>query len=76
MESVQAESSVKLAALQKCAHPDCICTVGAGERYCSDYCLEDSRANSAMDVEGCKCGHPECGAGTHAVIPPVGTIAA
>ena len=75
MESVQTESSVELAALQKCAHPDCICTVGTGERYCSDYCLETSRADSVMDVEGCKCGHPECGVGAHAVIPPLTTSA-
>lgn len=75
MESVQTESSVKLAALQKCAHPDCICTVGTGERYCSDYCLETSRADSVTDVEGCNCGHPECGVGAHAVIPPLTTSA-
>ena len=71
MESVQTETSGKLAALTKCAHPDCTCTVTDGERYCSDYCLESARAESAKDIEGCECGHAEC-ATVAATIPEVG----
>src|SRR5947209_4869025 len=60
MESMQTESSGKLAALNKCAHPGCSCTVSEGEQYCSDYCVESARADSAKDIEGCECGHAEC----------------
>jgi hypothetical protein len=60
MESVQTESSQRLATLRKCAHPDCTCTVVEGEEYCSDYCLENMRADSTKDEEGCACGHAEC----------------
>jgi hypothetical protein len=71
MESTQTESSGKLATLNKCAHPDCTCTVVEGERYCSDYCLESARADDARDIEGCECGHAEC---TTVAVPltPVG----
>ena len=75
MESLQTEVTGTVATMAKCAHPDCICTVESGEQYCSDYCLASSRADSVMDVEGCNCGHPECGVGAHAVIPPLGTTA-
>ena len=63
MESVQtSESTGKLAALRKCAHPDCTCTVTDEEDYCSDYCLESMRADAqrTKDEEGCACGHAEC----------------
>ena len=72
MDSVQIESSGKLAALAKCAHPDCTCTVTDGERYCSDFCLEISQADSAKDADGCSCGHPECTATVGAGLAPVG----
>jgi hypothetical protein len=60
MESVHTGSSEKLAPLRKCAHPDCTCTVVEGEQYCSDYCMENMRADSTIDEEGCGCGHAEC----------------
>ena len=60
METVQTESSVKLAALAKCDHPGCICTVESGERYCSDYCAEQANAKDAAADDTCACGHPEC----------------
>ncbi len=72
MDSVQIESSGKLAALGKCAHPGCTCTVTDGERYCSDFCLEISQADSAKDADGCSCGHPECTATVGAGLAPVG----
>jgi hypothetical protein len=50
----------KLAPLRKCAHPDCTCTVAEGEEYCSDYCMENMRADSTKDEEGCGCGHADC----------------
>jgi hypothetical protein len=60
MESVYTGSSERLAQLRKCAHPDCTCTVVEGEQYCSDYCMENMRADSTIDEEGCGCGHAEC----------------
>ena len=61
MESIRTnESSEKLAPLRKCAHPDCTCTVTEDEEYCSDYCLQNMRADSRKDEEGCGCGHAEC----------------
>jgi hypothetical protein len=53
-------SPEKLAPLRKCAHPNCTCTVAEGEEYCSDYCLENMRADSADEDEACGCGHAEC----------------
>lgn len=67
MDSVQVENSAnspKLAALAKCAHPACTCTVASGERFCSDYCAELANANATGTDNGCNCGHPEC---AHAV---------
>jgi len=72
MESMQTESPGKLAALTKCAHPGCTCTVSDGGQYCSDYCVETAQADSAKDDEGCGCGHPECAATIGAGIAPVG----
>ena len=60
METVQTESSIKLATLVKCAHPDCDCTVSSGQRYCSDYCAEQANARAAAADDLCNCGHPEC----------------
>jgi len=73
MESMHTESTGKLATLAKCAHPDCTCTVTDGERYCSDYCLESARADSAKDIEGCECGHAECTT-MGAIIAPVAPV--
>ena len=70
MESVRTnQSSEKLTPLRKCAHPDCTCTVTEEEEYCSDYCMENMRADSTMDEEGCGCGHAECV--STVAIPPV-----
>ena len=68
MELAPAEGTERLAPLRKCAHPDCTCTVGEGEHYCSDYCFENMRADSADD-EGCNCGHAECTANVGAIAP-------
>lgn len=69
MESMQTESSEKLAALRKCAHSHCNCTVNEGEEYCSDNCLESARAGSGKDEDGCSCGHLECDAITIGIAP-------
>jgi hypothetical protein len=75
MESMQTESPEKLAALTKCAHPDCTCTVTDGGQYCSDYCVEAANEESVKDAEGgCSCGHPECTATVGAGIPPGGAL--
>ena len=63
MENVQtSETGVtqKVAALAKCAHVGCTCTVAADEQYCSDYCA--AAAHDAKKAAGteCQCGHPEC----------------
>ena len=61
MENMQTESPVKLAALDKCAHDGCTCTVESGEQFCSDYCAaQTGTEESLMDDGGCNCGHPEC----------------
>ena len=61
MESLRTnQGSKKLTSLRKCAHPDCTCTVAEEEEYCSDYCMENMRADSTIDEEGCGCGHAEC----------------
>jgi hypothetical protein len=60
VETVQTEVPGKLAALEKCAHDGCICTVASGERYCSDYCAEQANAGKAAADEECRCGHAEC----------------
>ena len=40
-----------------CAHIPCTCGVGAGERYCSDFC----RDAGSEEVEiACECGHATC----------------
>ena len=71
MESVQTEVAGPVAVLAKCAHPDCICTVGTGERFCSDYCMEQAGASQAAADGTCNCGHPECmPAGAKMALPP------
>ena len=70
METVQTETSGKLAALVKCAHSACVCTVGPGERYCGDHCAELAATSRAGADEECGCGHAECVAtvGAHGVL--------
>jgi hypothetical protein len=60
MDTVQTESTVNFAVMAKCAHTDCICTVGSGERFCSDYCAEHAGMRDAAADDTCSCGHPEC----------------
>jgi hypothetical protein len=60
LETVQTESPGKLAALAKCAHDGCTCTVASGERFCSDYCAEQANAGKAEADDECSCGHPDC----------------
>ena len=60
MESLQTEAAGHVVAMAKCAHTDCICTVGTGERFCSDYCAEQAGASKAQQDDDCECGHPEC----------------
>jgi hypothetical protein len=39
----------------QCAHPSCVCSVSAGEEYCSPYC------EAAPETEIlCGCGHNAC----------------
>jgi hypothetical protein len=40
----------------KCAHPNCSCNVGKGQKYCSAQC---EAMEKTPDVY-CKCGHPGC----------------
>jgi hypothetical protein len=70
METVQTETSGTLAALAKCAHPACVCTLASGERYCSDHCAELAATSRAGSDDECGCGHAECVATTasHAVL--------
>lgn len=42
---------------RKCAHEPCECTVGQGEKYCSDWCKD---AGSKEVEIACECGHPPC----------------
>ena len=49
MESLQTAVAGSVAALAKCEHSDCICTVSTGERFCSDYCMEQAGASEALD---------------------------
>lgn len=66
MENVQTETPHKLAQLAKCAHEGCVCTVSAGEQFCSDSCAAEAGADEAAGDGGCGCGHPECaGASAH-----------
>lgn len=44
----------------QCAHEACQCSVGEGERYCSDHCREADEAGATSADAGCNCGHPAC----------------
>ncbi len=40
-----------------CAHEPCLCTVPAGQKFCSDFCHDAG----ADEVEiACECDHPAC----------------
>ena len=67
LESVGAEHGGKLAALAKCAHAACTCTIESDELYCSDYCIEQEGTDHAATHHECDCGHPEC---AHATVVP------
>jgi hypothetical protein len=49
----------------RCQHKSCVCNVAAGKQYCSDFCEKASSPMANLDVqvqvEPCKCGHPDCG---------------
>ena len=71
MESLQTETAGKVAAIAKCAHVDCICTVTTGELFCSDYCAGQSGESATFGDEHCECGHPECVHADHRLaLPP------
>ena len=40
----------------KCAHVQCGCPVGEGEKYCSAYCQDSGN----LDELPCNCGHRGC----------------
>lgn len=73
-ETTAAPATLALAA--KCAHAGCACTVEAGERYCSEYCLvqaertDDAALAADADDDGCTCGHGECAKAMAPVVPP------
>jgi hypothetical protein len=41
---------------KKCAMEGCLCTVPAGQKYCSAYC---EAARKTIKLE-CDCGHTDC----------------
>jgi hypothetical protein len=72
METIQTELPGKLAALAKCAHDGCTCTVESGEQFCSDYCIAQAGGEESLMADGgCQCGHPEC---EHTMAVPVGVL--
>jgi len=82
METTGTDSDVKasggLALAAKCAHAGCVCTVDAGERFCSEYCLvqsgrgDDASLAADGDEDGCTCGHAECEKAARSVFAPPG----
>ncbi len=44
--------------VSKCGHNICTCTVGKGEKYCSEICRE--AGESDMTDILCDCGHSGC----------------
>jgi len=42
----------------RCAHPNCTCSVSAGEQYCSQACSD--AAEAGRNNERCGCPHPQC----------------
>ncbi len=75
LESVETGSTNRLAALAKCAHPACTCTVTGESQFCSDVCAERMLGESGTRAEACDCGHAEC---AHAIglTPHVGAVPA
>lgn len=48
--------------MQKCRHDGCRCEGAAAyDGYCSSYCAEANRTESAGQARRCGCGHPPCG---------------
>jgi hypothetical protein len=45
-----------MADAKKCAHPNCSCSVGEKQKYCSAYC----EAAKGTETIACECGHPNC----------------
>ena len=46
-----------------CANPECACTDGDGQTYCSSHCEHATEQSGKVENEmrsGCACGHPEC----------------
>ena len=68
METVEVDTSGKLAKLSKCAHSACTCTVTSGEPFCSDYCASQAEGEEAHSGD-CGCGHDECTAASAALEP-------
>jgi len=85
METVEVDTTRKLAKQSKCAHAECSCTVTSDEQFCSDHCAShadddaDQAASSsaASGQRDCGCGHAECvatAAATEGTLPPaIGT---
>jgi hypothetical protein len=45
-----------MADTKRSAHPNCSCTVGEKDKYCSPYC-EGAKGTQTI---ACDCGHPNC----------------
>ena len=45
-----------MADTKKCAHPNCSCTVGEKDKYCSAAC----EAAKGTETIACACGHSGC----------------
>ena len=60
MDTPNTESATHPSVLAKCEHDGCTCTVEAGQRFCSDYCLAQAGTEHAGDDHECQCGHAEC----------------
>ncbi len=41
---------------KKCGMKGCLCTVPAGQKYCSNYC---EAAHNSITLQ-CHCGHSDC----------------
>lgn len=56
MEHLQIETGHAAHLVAKCAHADCVCTVGNGEKYCSGRCAAQDRGERAAADDECQCG--------------------
>ena len=55
---------------EKCGHGPCGCEIdGAGSKYCSSYCEQQSRFEQPGEesMHGCGCGHSDCEAGAEGI---------